>query len=111
MPHITEVSILCCLKSNPKSTLRFRNQKGNRTFSYRSKLAIVNSTTVSELLYSFRIFKISIEFFSVIPCAVTGIYPIGLPYKKFEKILGLDESTGGKVSWFYILITSLISLS
>jgi len=81
--------------------LRFRNQKGNRTFSYRSKLAIVNSTTVSELLYSLRI-KISIEFFSVIHCAVTGSYWTSI--QKFEKILGLEQSTGGKVSWLYILI-------
>jgi len=35
---------------------------------HRSKLAHVNSTIVSELLYSYRI-KISIEFFGVIPCS------------------------------------------
>lgn len=48
--------------------MKCTNQKDNRMSFHRSKLAHVNSTIVSELLYSYRI-KISIEFFGVIPCS------------------------------------------
>jgi len=95
---------------NLRASLRFRNQKDNRTSSYRSKLAIVNSTTVSELLYSFRIFKISTELFSIIPCALTGICHIGLT-KSLKKILGPEQSTSGKVKLRKIRNSFMIAIS